>query len=270
MNTRSEPATPSSFVTITRRDGPADLEYRWVGLPHGESAHPVVVFLHEGLGSVSMWHDFPQRFCAAHGLTGLVYSRFGYGQSSVRPRDAALAPRYLHEQAHEDLPALLRTLEIRRPWLFGHSDGGSIALLYASRFPEHVSGIVVLAPHIFVEENTVAGLRAARAAFENGTLTQRLARHHRDVDSVFHGWNDAWLSPAFHGWNIEAEVARIRCPVLAVQGENDEYATLEQIEGIRRLCPQTRLLVLPGCGHIPHRERAEEVIDAAGAFITGG
>jgi len=256
---------PIQFADVPWKDGSVSLEYRWVG--SAAPGLPVVVFLHEGLGSISMWRDFPQRFCEAHGLRGLVFSRYGYGQSTPRPREAHLPVTYLHEQAWEALPALLQALGVARPWLFGHSDGGSIALLYAARFPDKVSGIVVMAPHIFVEDITIAGIRAAREAFLQTDLKSRLARHHRDAESVFWGWNEAWLEPAFRDWNIEREVAQIRCPVLAIQGEGDEYGTLEQIYGIGRLAQQARALPIAHCGHSPQRDQPAAVSRAAGEFI---
>ncbi|MDN4052333.1 alpha/beta hydrolase [Massilia sp. YIM B02763] len=243
-----------------------ELELAWVGAD--DSPFPPVVFLHEGLGSVSLWRDFPERFCAAHGFTGLVFSRYGYGNSTPRPHEERWAPDFMHRQALEVLPALCAQLGLARPWLFGHSDGASIALLAAAHLGDALSGIVVAAPHIVVEDVTIAAIRAARAAYLEGPLRARLARHHADVDSAFWGWNDAWLAPAFRGWNIVDEVARIRIPVLAIQGEDDEYGTLEQVRGIARAVPGAELLVLPGCGHTPHRDAAGQVSAAAGRFIV--
>lgn len=241
------------------------LEYQWVGDP--ASAHPVVVFLHEGLGSISMWRDFPRRFCEAHGFRGLVFSRYGYGRSTPRLPGEEVQVDYLHEQAHAALSALLSHLDVQRPWLFGHSDGGSIALLYAARFPQDVSGIVVVAPHIFVEDITIAGIEQAREAYRTTDLRSRLARHHTDVDAVFRGWNDTWLTPAFRSWNIEDRLDAITCPVLAIQGEGDEYGTLEQIFGIARRVSGAQALPLPECGHSPHRDQPQLLIEKAGGFI---
>ncbi|RZI44292.1 alpha/beta hydrolase [Herbaspirillum sp. HC18] len=253
------------FADIPWQGSTASLEYRWIGTQH--STHPVIVFLHEGLGSISMWRDFPERFCTEHGFRGLVFSRYGYGRSTPRPCEERLPISYLHEQAHEALPEFLRALGIERPWLFGHSDGGSIALLYAARFPENVSGIVVMAPHIFIEDISIAGIHSARDTFLQTDFKDRLARHHHDAESVFRGWNDAWLNPAFRAWNIESEVAQITCPVLAIQGDGDEYGTLEQIYGIERLVPRARALALAQCGHSPHRDQPDAVSRAAGEFI---
>jgi pimeloyl-ACP methyl ester carboxylesterase len=245
------------------------IEYQWVGA--GEHA-PLVIFLHEGLGSLAMWKDFPQRLCDAAGCKGLVYSRPGYGRSTVRAAEEAWDLDFMHRQAHEVLPALLQALDIdataRRPWLFGHSDGASIALLYAARYSQHLAGTIVLAPHIMVEDLSVASIAKAREAYLGTDLKQRLARYHDDPDSAFWGWNDIWLHPPFRHWSIEDEIQSIACPLLAVQGLDDEYGTLEQVRGIARRVAQTELLELAECGHSPHRDQAEQVIAAATAFIT--
>jgi pimeloyl-ACP methyl ester carboxylesterase len=259
------PTAPPSFADIDWRGELLRLELSWVGPP--DSPQPVVVFLHEGLGSVSQWRDFPSQFCAALGLRGLVFSRYGYGRSTPRPPQERWGMDFMHRQAWEVLPALFAQLGLQRPWLFGHSDGASIALLHAARHGDDLSGAIVLAPHIMVEEVGLASIRLAREAYLGGGLRARLARHHADVDSAFWGWNDAWLDPAFGAWDIRPEVARIRVPMLAIQGEDDEYGTLEQIRGIARLAPQTRLLELPGCGHAPHRDQPGRVIEEAGRFI---
>jgi len=241
------------------------IEYEWVGVPR-ERAAAVVVFLHEGLGSVSMWRDFPHAFCERHGFAGFVFSRGGYGGSTPRPPDERWTPDFMTRQADEVLPPLFAATGIERPWLFGHSDGGTIALLHAAR--HDVAGVVAVAPHVFVEDVSVASIAKARDAYRTGDLRDRLARHHADVDSAFYGWNDIWLSPAFRGWNVEREIATIACPVLAVQGEDDEYGTLEQVRAIARRLPKTRLLVIPNCGHSPHRDQPEILSREAGRFIV--
>lgn len=241
------------------------IEYRWTGNAATDEA--VMVFLHEGLGSVSMWRDFPDRLCARLGLRGLVYSRPAYGKSTPRPAGERWAPDFLQRQATEVLPALLAALGIARPWLFGHSDGGSIALLYAAHHPLSLRGAIVVAPHLFVEDISIASIAAAREAYLHGGLRERLARHHEDVDSAFFGWNDVWLSDAFRDWNIEQEIAAIRCPLLAVQGEDDEYGTMRQVTSIRDRLPSTELLALPRCGHSPHRDHPEALIDAVQGFV---
>lgn len=253
----------SERVRIDWRGKPVDLEYQWVGDP--ASTLPVVVFLHEGLGSVAMWKDFPARFCSQHGLRGLVFSRYGYGRSTPKPADEMWPPDFMQRQAREVLPALLAALHIERPWLFGHSDGASIALLYAAQFP--TAGVVAVAPHLFVEDISVASIEAARTSYATTDLRERLARYHADPDSAFRGWNDMWLSAEFRSWNIEAEIAKITCPVLAVQGEDDEYGTLEQVRGIARLLPKTQALVIAKCGHSPHRDQPELLSREAGRFI---
>ena len=233
---------------------------------------PLIVFLHEGLGSVAMWRDFPQRLCSATGCRGLVYSRPGYGRSTPRAADEVWDPDFMHRQAHDILPALLAALQIDTvrapPWLFGHSDGGSIALLHAARFPERVAGVIAVAPHILVEDISVASIEQARAAFLDTDLRERLARHHDDPDSAFWGWNRIWLDPRFRVWSIEAEIGAISCPLLALQGVDDEYGTLEQIRGIARRVPQAELLALADCGHSPHRDQPERVIAAVRKFLV--
>jgi len=254
-----------SFVELAWQEKNIRLEYQWVG--NASSDYPVVVFLHEGLGSIDMWKDFPQRFCEANGFTGLVFSRYGYGQSTPRPADEHWPVTFMHAQAHEVLPQFLDKLGVSRPWLFGHSDGGSIALLHAAWFSDRLSGIVVAAPHIFVEDLSITSIEQARETYQSTNLRDKLARYHQDVDSAFWGWNNIWLDPAFRAWNIEDCLPQIGCPVLAVQGEQDEYGTLEQVYGIRRKVPQCRLLILPDCGHSPHRDQPERLTREAGAFI---
>jgi pimeloyl-ACP methyl ester carboxylesterase len=232
---------------------------------------PLIVFLHEGLGSLSMWRDFPQQLCDTAGCRGLIYSRPGYGRSTPRAEGERWGPDFMHRQALELLPALLAALAVdntRTPvWLFGHSDGGSIALLHAAHRPAFVAGLVVLAPHILVEDLSVASIAKARAAYHETDLRRKLARHHDDPDSAFWGWNDVWLLPDFRDWSIADEIAAIACPLLAVQGLDDEYGTLEQIRGIARVVPQTELLELADCGHSPHRDQPEQLIAAVVDFM---
>ena len=254
------------FAALHVAGAPLRIEYEWVG-PQVPAA-AVMVFLHEGLGSVAMWRDFPAHLCEALGLRGLVYSRPGYGRSTPRAAGEKWGPDFMHRQAREVLPALLRELGVERPWLFGHSDGGSIALLHAAAFPDALRGAIVLAPHILVEEVSVTSIAKARETYLHTDLRQKLGRYHDDPDSAFWGWNDVWLSAAFRGWSIEDEIAAIRCPLLAVQGLDDEYGTLEQIRGIARRVPQTRLLELPQCGHSPHKDQPEKLIGAVKAFVA--
>jgi pimeloyl-ACP methyl ester carboxylesterase len=255
------------LVRVTAAGHEVEIECAWVGVDDTDA--PLIVFLHEGLGSVSMWKDFPQRLCEAGGLRGLVYSRPGYGRSTARPPDERWRTDFMHHQARELLPALLDALGVpQRYWLFGHSDGGSIALIHAAQFTERVAGVVVLAPHIMVEEYGLISIRRAREAYLSGDLRKRLARHHADVDSAFGGWNDIWLDPRFKAWSIEPLLPDIRCPVLAIQGEDDEYGTMRQIDGIAAALPDTRLLKLPQCGHSPHRDQPSVVIAATVDYIA--
>jgi pimeloyl-ACP methyl ester carboxylesterase len=258
------------FVHIRWDERDIALEYQWIG--DEKATGPVVVFLHEGLGSLAMWRNFPQRFCEAAGVRGLVFSRYGYGRSTPRPADEKWAVDFMHRQADEVLPLLFAALGVVRPWLFGHSDGASIALLHAARYPASVAGIIVVAPHLFGEDLTIASIREARVNYlqqdDAQGLHSKLARYHADPDSAFWGWNDIWLSAAFREWNIEREIAAITCPVLAVQGEDDAYGTLEQIYGVRRQVPAAELLALPQCGHSVHRDQPQILIGHAARFIN--
>jgi pimeloyl-ACP methyl ester carboxylesterase len=256
----------SEFATVEWGGRDVRIEYQWIA-PERTTA-PLLVFLHEGLGSLSMWKDFPHRLCDAAQVRGLVYSRPGYGRSTPRAAAEAWDVDFMHRQAYEVLPALFDALDIQnKPWLFGHSDGGSIALLYASKFTDRVQGAIVLAPHIMVEDVSVQSIAKTRAAYLETDLRQRLAKHHDDPDSAFWGWNDIWLHPPFKQWSIEREIETITCPLLAVQGIDDEYGTLEQIRGIARRLPKTRLLELANCGHSPHRDQPERLIAASVAFL---
>jgi pimeloyl-ACP methyl ester carboxylesterase len=266
------PATSQPRATVT---SPRELEIDWddrrVRIEHawidGSRDAPLVVFLHEGLGCVAMWRDFPARLCAAVGARGLVYSRPGYGDSSG-PTERHRDVDYLHRQAHEVLPRVLDALGVKeRVWLFGHSDGGSIALLFAARFPARVAGVVVVAPHILVEEVTVQGVRAALEAY-GPAQRERLARYHADADAVFHAWTGIWLDARFRSWNIERDIEAIAAPVLALQGLDDEYATLEQVRGIARRVAVTRVVELAQCGHSPQRDQPDAVIGQARAFMA--
>jgi pimeloyl-ACP methyl ester carboxylesterase len=257
------------FVDIEWDGRPVRIEHAWIAPER--AAAPLVVFLHEGLGSLAMWKDFPQRLCDAARCRGLVYSRPGYGRSTPRSPQESWSLDFMHRQAHEVLPALLQALHIdtrtEPPWLFGHSDGGSIALLHAARFGDRIAGTVVVAPHIMVEDLSIDSIAKAREAYLSTDLKQRLARYHDDPDSAFWGWNDIWLHPPFREWSIEDEIAAIRCPLLAVQGVDDEYGTLEQIRGIGRRVPQAELLELPDCGHSPHKDRPDRLVEATTQFI---
>ena len=260
-------AEMTEFAQIDWRGRAVRIEYQRIAAER--SGAPLLVFLHEGLGSVAMWKDFPQRLCDAGGFRGLVFSRPGYGRSTPRAADEAWDLDFMHRQAHEVLPAFFEAIGLHeKPWLFGHSDGGSIALLYAARFAQRVAGVVALAPHIFVEDVTVANIELARLAYQDADLRARLARYHDDVDSAFWGWNRIWLHPPFRQWNIEREIAAVTCPVLAMQGVDDEYGSLAQIRGIAGRVAGTQLLEIAKCGHSPHRDQPEQVIVATAAFVS--
>ncbi|MCW5658037.1 MAG: alpha/beta hydrolase [Burkholderiaceae bacterium] len=263
---------PVEFVELRWRGRPVRIELQRVLPAHARPDAPLLVFLHEGLGSLAMWRDFPAALCDAAGVHGLVYSRPGYGRSTPRHPDERWDVDFMHRQAHEVLPALLAALHLdgtRRPlWLLGHSDGGSIALLHAARYPKQVSGLVVMAPHLYVEPKALHAIEQSLLDFEFTNLRGRLARHHADVDSAFRGWNDIWLHGPFMRWNIEREIEGITCPLLAMQGIDDEYGTLDQIHAIARRLPQTRLVEIPRCGHSPHRDQPARVIDEVARFLA--
>ena len=219
---------------------------------------PTVVFLHEGLGSVALWRDVPQRIGRATGFGTLVYSRYGNGFSDVL--DAPRRVEYMHDEALVVLPELLEACGVRNPALFGHSDGASIALIFAGAFPNEVAALVVEAPHAIVEDISVESIAQIRVAYSTTTLPEKMARYHADVDATFFGWNDIWLAPEFRSWSIVERLSALRAPALAIQGTDDEYGTLEQLELLRRASPaRTDVVQLAGCGHAPHRDRRSMV-----------
>jgi benzoate-CoA ligase len=239
------------------------VEYQYISSGSPES--PTLVFLHEGLGSISLWKDFPRRLAAACACNALVYSRYGNGFSDTLAEP--LRPDYMHREALEALPELLAHLSIRRPVLFGHSDGASIAIIHEGLGPRTAAGMILCAPHLFVEDITVRNIEAARIAYESTDLRARLARHHADVDRTFRGWNDIWLNDDFRSWNIENCLPQLRCPVLAIQGVDDEYGTFEQIDRIATLARNVQLCKLRDCRHSPHRDQPEAVVAATVAFL---
>lgn len=254
-----------AFVDISWRGNAVRIEHEWINAQLNQA--PLFVFLHEGLGSVAMWRDYPQVFCDALQVRGLVYSRPGYGHSTPRALEEAWQSDFMHQQAHVVLPALLSALNIQQaPWLFGHSDGGSIALLFASH--QATAGVIVLAPHIHVENICIKSIQEAKVAYENTNLRQKLSRYHANVDSAFWGWSNIWLDPDFATWSIESDLSLITCPLLAIQGVNDEYGTLEQIRGIRDHVPQTELLELNDCAHSPHRDQPQALTQACLNFFS--
>jgi pimeloyl-ACP methyl ester carboxylesterase len=248
------------------RAGGQQLEYEWHGPPPDEA--PTVVFLHEGLGCVSAWRDFPARVAEAAGCGALVYSRAGYGASD--PVTLPRPVRFMHDEALVTLPQVLDAAGVREAILYGHSDGGSIALIHAGGLgDERVRGLVLEAPHVFVEDVSVESIARAAADFEGGGLRRALERRHgANVECAFWGWNRVWLDPDFRSWNIEEYLPNVRVPVLLIQGEGDEYGTLRQVEAIRRGCRgPVQTLILPDCGHSPHREQPGRTLEAASLFI---
>lgn len=244
----------------------AGLELEFVDLPATTAPDaPPLVLLHEGLGCVAMWRRFPEQLAAATGRRVIAWSRAGYGAS--QPYATPRTSRYLHHEALEALPAFLHALRIERPVLIGHSDGASIALIFAGAFPDRADRVVVMAPHEFVEPETLAGIRGAVEAWNTTEFPRRLGAYHRDAATVFTTWSSTWLNPSFHDWNIEEYLPAIRCPVLAIQGEDDEYATMRQIEVIAEKTPGARLLKLANCGHSPYKDQPEAILAAISAFI---
>ena len=234
-----------------------------------------LVFLHEGLGSVSLWTqrglDWPQALCQATGRAGVVFSRRGYGQSEPVPAGRnQLQPDYMHQEAWVMLPALLQQLQIQNPVLVGHSDGATIALLYASRWP--VSACIAMAPHVLVEDIALRAISAAKVAFEatdnaSGGLRGRLAKHHADVDGAFWQWNDVWLSEGFRSFDIRPDCSCITAPLLLIQGLDDEYGTLLQLDEIARAAPHAQQLRLTACGHSPQRDQPTLTMAAVASFL---
>jgi pimeloyl-ACP methyl ester carboxylesterase len=254
--------TASGFLSI----GAADLEYRMIGPLPAEA--PTIVMLHEGLGSATLWGDFPEKLQAATGTGVLVYSRAGYGTSSPvklpRPLD------YMHVEALEVLPKLLDAIGFRRGLLLGHSDGASIAAIYAGAHQDHrVQGLVLIAPHFIVEDVSVASIAEIKRSYETSGLKAKLARWHNDVDNAFYGWNDAWLDPKFRAWDISDYLAYIRVPVAVVQGADDQYGTIRQVEIARQecYCP-VEVTILSKAGHSPHREAPEATLNAISEFAN--
>jgi pimeloyl-ACP methyl ester carboxylesterase len=240
------------------------LEYQQTA---GDPGAPTLIFLHEGLGSVALWRDFPAKLAHVSGAPAVVYSRLGYGDS-----DRLAAPRavdYMHREAQETLPELRATLGLEDVILIGHSDGASIALIHAGSGHWPVRALILEAPHVFVEAISVDSIAAARDAYAATDLRRRLQRYHGDVDGAFRGWNDIWLDPAFRDWNIEASLPGVSCPVLAMQGADDEYGTLAQLDAIERgVAGPFERLVLAHCKHSPHRDQEEKALAAMSGFIA--
>ena len=243
-------------LEVRRIDGPANLA--------------PIVFLHEGLGSVSGWMqrgiDWPAAVCSAAGRAGVVYSRLGYGLSDPAPPCRnTLQADYMHRQAYDVLPALLAQLGIENPVLLGHSDGATIALLYASRYPTRAC--IAMAPHVMVEPIALRAIAQAKAAYESGKLRSKLAKHHADADGAFWQWNDVWLSAEFRSFDIRPDCRRITAPLLLIQGEDDAYGTMAQLDEIALAAPHAQQLRLANCGHSPHRDQPEAALGAVAEFL---
>jgi pimeloyl-ACP methyl ester carboxylesterase len=252
----------SGFLDV----GAQSLEYRMIG-PRPDAA-PTLVLLHEGLGSVGLWGDFPEKLQKATYCGVFVYSRAGYGQSSPVKLPRPLS--YMHDEARQTLPELLDAIGFRHGLLIGHSDGASIAAIYAGTHQDHrVGGLVLIAPHFFTEDSGIASIVEAKKAYETTDLRQRLSRWHANVDNAFYGWNGAWLDPDFRKWDITEQLAYIRVPILVVQGEDDQYGTVKQIEAAEQecYCP-VEVALLPGARHSPQREAPEATLKAISDFVA--
>jgi pimeloyl-ACP methyl ester carboxylesterase len=234
------------------------IETRSIGSLKG----PTLVFLHEGLGSIGQWRDFPDKLSQATGLSAFVYSRAGYGASDPAPMPRPVT--YMHEEALQ-LPRILEKAGIDDPILVGHSDGASIAILYAGSHA--CSGVILEAPHVFAEPMGLTSIEKAKEAYVKGDLKQRLAKYHRNVDAAFWGWNGAWLHPDFRAWNIEASLPEIHAPILVIQGVNDEYGTRAQVDAIAAKARKVTTLLLDKCGHAPHKDQPEATLQAMTKFV---
>jgi pimeloyl-ACP methyl ester carboxylesterase len=241
------------------------LEYEWIGSDPG--GRPVLVFLHEGLGSIRQWRDFPARVAQATGCRALVYDRYGYGQSDVlqEPRRTV---QFMHDEALEALPEILAVLKVENPVLVGHSDGASISLIHAGAYP--VRGVVAMAPHVFIEPICISSIVAAAKTFETTDLPERLGKYHRDVRKTFYGWADVWRDPQFGGWDIRGDfLPKVSCPVLGIQGQGDEYGTMAQLDDLkRRVGGPCQILKLENCGHSPFKDQPEKTLSAIANFVN--
>jgi pimeloyl-ACP methyl ester carboxylesterase len=239
------------------------IETAW--LEPANASAPVIVMLHEGLGSVALWRNFPRRLAERTGCGILIYSRYGYGRSE--PLAERRQVDYMHREGTVVLPEILRRHGVAKPVVFGHSDGASIALIYAGSFPDSPRGLILEAPHVFVEDLTVTSIEGAKHIFETGDWRVKLGRYHDDPETTFWGWNDIWLDPRFRSWNIESYLTSIRCPILVIQGQDDEYASAAQVESIVERVAATEAIFVPRCGHSPHRDQPEETLARVEFFL---
>ncbi|HEX7250404.1 MAG TPA: alpha/beta hydrolase [Burkholderiales bacterium] len=242
------------------------LNYEWIG--GGQSGRPVLVFLHEGLGSIRQWRDFPARVSEATGCRALVYDRYGYGQSDVLEEERRTV-RFMHDEALLAFPDVRKELSLKDIVLVGHSDGASISLIHAGAFA--VRGVVAMAPHVFIEPICISSIVAAAKTFETTDLPERLGKYHRDVRKTFYGWADVWRDPQFGGWDIRDDyLPKIHCPVLGIQGFDDEYGTMAQLDELkRRVAGPCELLKLENCGHSPFKDQPDKVLGVVKNFIGG-
>ncbi|MGD9166900.1 MAG: alpha/beta hydrolase [Syntrophobacterales bacterium] len=265
MSTKGSLLTEDFFIRAAGRK----LRVRRLTHPgnNGQDSQPTLVFLHEGLGSIEMWHDFPEVLLEKTGCNGLLYDRWGHGRSD--PLDGKRTLRYVHDEALDSLPDVLRRCEVDDSVLIGHSDGGSIALIFAAEYSERVRGIITEAAHVFVEEITLEGIKDALEVYRSTDLKEKLARYHGDnTERIFRAWHETWLQPEFKSWNIEDCLPKIKCPVLVIQGEDDQYGTIAQVEAIaHQVAGPAKPLLIPDCAHIPHKEATDRVIKEMTEFI---
>ena len=242
------------------------LETLWIE-PETAAARPTIIMLHEGLGSLALWKKFPQRLAASTGCGVLVYSRYGHGGADKLMEKRPVA--FMHHEGEVVLPELLDKIGIALPILLGHSDGGSISLIFAGKYPERPRALILEAPHVFVEDLSVASITQAKVNYETTDFSQKLGRYHQHVDATFWGWNDIWLDPQFRSWNIEEYLPAIRCPILCIQGEQDEYGTIAQVKAIQAHTPATEVVMLANCRHSPHRDQPEATLERMVEFMAG-